>query len=78
MAFDDGKKEINELLGSISDEKIRIKITNAMECVDDPPRHPIVTDAIKQARKNGYKEIALELAKIAYNKNPDNPSLVIG
>lgn len=79
MTFEIEKQEIKDLLLLVKDEdeNVRFKIGKALECINDPPRHPIVTNAIANARKRNYPEIALKLANIAYESNPDNPYFLV-
>lgn len=77
MAFEIQKQEIIEGIRSIPDEEIKFKIEKALDCLNDPPRAPIITNAISLARKSGYREIALKLANLAYETNPGNPFFLV-
>lgn len=71
------KEEIKNLAIGIENLKVRNKISSALDCLNDPKRHPIVTDAIKTARNAGYPEIALKLANLAYELNPYNTFFLV-
>jgi predicted nucleotide-binding protein len=67
------KQEIRRLLTSIGDPEVKKGIQSALDCLEDPSRHPIVTAAITKASRGGFKEIALKLANLAYELYPENP-----
>ena len=71
------KAEVERMLGEIADEKVRTQVTKALNYVDDPPRHLLVAYGVVRARESGYKELALELARLAYEHNPEDPHLLI-
>lgn len=77
MTLETEKQEIKDMIVLVNDEEIKFKVDRALECMEDPPRHPIVTNAIARARKSGYAELALKLASLAYELNPDNPYFLV-
>ena len=70
-------EEIRKLLGDIDREDVRTRVRKALGCLSDPNRLPIVTNAINRARKAGYSEIALKLARLAYELYPDNSFFLV-
>jgi hypothetical protein len=77
MSFEINKQRVKNLLEEVNDEEVKYKVESALECINDPPRHPIVTSAIKLARNRNYGEIALNLAELAYDSYPSSPFFLV-
>lgn len=77
MSFENEKEEIKRMLESVENNDVRFKIERAIECLNDPPRHRIVTEAVALTRKNGFLDLSLSVANLAYEINPDNAYFLV-
>jgi len=71
------KAEIERMAESIVDEKLRGHVAKAVRYIGDARRHLIVTNGIARAREGGYEDLALKLAKLAYEQSPDDPYFLL-
>ncbi len=71
------KAEIEKMAEGIVDEKLKAHVGKALRYIGDPARHLIVANGIARARENGYEELALKLAKLAYKGSPEDPYFLL-
>lgn len=71
------KAEIEKMAESIVDEKLRAHVGKAVRYVGDAARHLIVANGIARAREGGYDDLALKLARLAYEGSPDDPYFLL-
>lgn len=71
------KAEIERMAESIVDEKLRGHVAKALRYLGDAPRHLIVANGIARAREGGCEELALKLARLAYEQSPDDPYFLL-
>ena len=69
--------EIERMVESIADEKVKTHVGKALKYIGDAPRHLIVANGIARARDGGYGELALKLAQLAYQQNPEDPYFLL-
>ncbi len=69
--------EIDRMVEGIADEKLKTQVAKALKYIGDTPRHLIVANGIARAREGGYEELALKLAQLAYQQNPEDPYFLI-
>jgi tetratricopeptide (TPR) repeat protein len=65
------------MLADVDDDRLKSQMTKALNYIGDPPRRLIVTNGIARAREGGYTELALKLARLAYEQDPDAPDFLL-
>ncbi len=71
------RAEVERMLENVVDEKLKTQITKALNYVGDLPRRLIVTNGIARAREGGYGELALKLARLAYEQNLEDADFLL-
>jgi tetratricopeptide (TPR) repeat protein len=71
------RAEVERILADVGDDRLKSQMTKALNYIGDPPRRLIVTHGIAKAREGGYTELALKLARLAYEQDPDDPDFLL-
>jgi len=71
------RAEVERMLEDVADEGLKAQITKALNYIGDHPRRLIVTNGIAKARDGGYGELALKLARLAYEQNPEDADFLL-
>ncbi len=71
------RAEVERMLADVGDDRLQAQVTKALNYMGDPPRRLIVTHGIAMARESGYTELALLLARLAYEQDPDAPDFLL-
>lgn len=71
------RAEVERMLEDVADERLKAQLTKALNYVGDLPRRLIVTNGIAKAREGGYGELALKLAWLAYEQNPEDADFLL-
>jgi len=65
------------MVAGVDDEELRAHVAKALRYLGDASRRLIVGNGIARARQGGYGELALNLARLAHEEEPDDPDFLI-
>ena len=77
MVSKDRKAEVERMVAGVADEGLRAHIAKALQYMGDASRRLIVANGIARARQGGYGELALNLARLAHEQEPDDPDFLM-
>ncbi len=77
MVSENRKAEVERMVAGVDDEQTRAHVAKALQYMGDASRRLIVANGIARARQGGYGELALNLARLAHEQEPDDPDFLI-
>jgi hypothetical protein len=77
MVSQNRKAEVERMVAGVDDEEVKAHIVKALQYLGDASRRLIVANGIARARQGGYGELALNLARLAHELEPDDPDFLI-
>jgi len=77
MLSQNRKAEVERMVAGVDDEELKAHIVKALQYLGDASRRLIVANGIARARQGGYGELALNLARLAHELEPDDPDFLI-